>query len=94
MVTKIIKDDNFIDVKKQVRVDGKRRLILPSSLIQEDVLFHVYANRFGQIVLDPQVTIPAYEAWLFDNPEALASVRRGLADAADGKTSKVDLDTL
>jgi hypothetical protein len=94
MAAKIIKDDNFVDVKKGVRVDGKRRLILPSSLAQDDVLFHVYANRFGQIVLDPQVTIPASEAWLFNNPEAMASVRQGLADAAAGKTSKVDLDTL
>jgi hypothetical protein len=94
MAAKIIKDDNFVDVKKGVRVDGKRRLILPSSLAQDDALFHVYANRFGQIVLDPPVMIPASEAWLFNNPEAIASVRQGLADAAAGKTSKVDLDTL
>lgn len=94
MVTKIIKDENFVDIKKRVKVDSKKRLSLPSSLIQEDVLFHVYANRFGQIILDPQVTIPASEAWLFNNHEALASVRRGLADAAAGKTSKVDIDTL
>jgi hypothetical protein len=51
-------------------------------------------NSFGQIVLDPQVTIPASELWLFNNPAALASVQRGLADAAQGKLSKVDLDTL
>ena len=34
------------------------------------------------------------EAWLFKNPEALASVRRGLNDAAQGRVSRVDLDTL
>jgi hypothetical protein len=45
-------------------------------------------------VLDPQVTIPAFELWLFKNPTALASVKRGLADAAQGKVSKVDLDAL
>ena len=94
MATKIIKDENFIDVKKHVKVDGKRRLVLPSSLVRENVLFHVYANSFGQIVLDPQVTIPASEAWLFDDPEALASVSKGLAEVASGKTSKVDVDTL
>ena len=50
----------------------------------------MYRNRIGQIVLDPQVTIPASEAWLFKNPAAIASVRKGLADAAKGRVSIVD----
>ncbi len=37
-------------------------------------------------------TIPASEVWLFDNSSAIASVRRGLSDAANGKVSNVDLD--
>jgi hypothetical protein len=32
---------------------------------------------------------PGDEAWLFKNPRALASVRRGLKDAAEGKVSKM-----
>jgi hypothetical protein len=62
--------------------------------MEKGVTYHIYTNKFGQIVLDPQVTIPASELWLFNNPVALASVKRGLADAAQGKVSKVDLDTL
>ena len=38
--------------------------------------------------------VPASEVWLFNNPEALASVRRGLADAAKGKVSKIDAASL
>ena len=34
--------------------------------------------------------VPASEVWLFNNPKALAAVRRGLADAAKGKVSKID----
>jgi len=30
--------------------------------------------------------IPESEKWLYDNPTALASVRKGLADAAAGRT--------
>jgi hypothetical protein len=33
-----------------------------------------------------QGSIPASEAWLYRIPEALASVRRGLQQAAEGKT--------
>jgi len=39
-------------------------------------------------------TSPASELWLFNNSDAIASVQRGLDDAAQGRVSKVDLDTL
>lgn len=35
------------------------------------------------------VEIPAREKWLFENPEAVASVRRGLADAKAGRTQSL-----
>ena len=69
-------------------------MVLPKSLVKEDITYHIYSNDLGQIVLDPQVTIPASEIWLFKSPEALASVRRGLSDAAKGKVSKVDINSL
>jgi predicted transcriptional regulator len=31
-------------------------------------------------------TVPESDKWLYDNPTALASVRKGLADAAAGRT--------
>ena len=69
-------------------------MVLPKSLVKENITYHIYSNDLGQIVLDPQVTIPASEIWLFKSPEALASVRRGLSDAAKGKVSKVDINSL
>ena len=93
-MTTIIKDEELIRIPGSVKPDSKKRVVLPSFLVREDIIYHVYSNSVGQIVLDPQVTIPASEAWLFNNPDALASVRRGLLDAARGKVSKVDLDTL
>ena len=93
MVT-IIRDTDLTRIPGSVKPDSKKRVVLPSFLVREDIIYHVYSNSVGQIVLDPQVTIPASEAWLFNNPDALASVRRGLSDAARGKVSKVDLDTL
>lgn len=94
MKAMIIKDTDFQRVAESVKPDAKKRVVLPKAQVQEGVTYHVYTNSLGQIVLDPQVTIPASEAWLFNNQDALTSVRRGLADAAQGRVSKVDLDTL
>jgi hypothetical protein len=90
----IIKDTDLTRIPGSVKPDSKKRVVLPNFLVKEDIIYHIYSNSDGQIILDPQVTIPASEAWLFKNPEAIAAVRRGLADAAKGRISKVDLDTL
>ena len=88
----IIRNNDFEKVADSVKPDAKKRVVLPKSQVRDGVTYHIYVNGLGQIVLDPQVTIPAYEAWLFENPEALAAVRRGLADAAAGKITEVDPD--
>ncbi len=90
----IIRDKDLKRIAESVRPDSKKRVVLPKSLVGEGITYHIYSNSVGQIVLDPQITIPASEAWLFNNPDALALVRRGLSDAAQGRVSKVDLDTL
>lgn len=90
----IIKDTDLKMVAASVKPDAKKRVVLPKALVGEGITYHIYTNKFGQIVLDPQVTISASELWLFKNPSALASVQRGLSDAAQGKVSKIDLDTL
>lgn len=78
-------------IARDVRPDSKRRLTLGKALsgLDEDVRFDIYRKPDGQIVLDPQVSIPASEAWLYRNPEALASVRQGLQDLAQGKVAYV-----
>jgi hypothetical protein len=90
----IVRDADFEKIADSVKPDSKRRVVLQKVRIEEGVSYRIYCNRIGQILLDPQVTIPASEAWLFNNPEALASVRRGLSDAAKGKVSRVDLKSL
>jgi len=93
MVT-IIKDEKLTKVAESVKPDTKRRVLLPKDLVRAGIIYHIYVNNSGQIILDPQVTIPASEAWLFNNPDALALVQRGLSDAAEGRVSKIDLKTL
>jgi len=83
----IIKDQELTIVAKSVKPDAKKRVVLPKSLVKEGIVFHVYSNNAGQIVLDPQVTIPASEAWLIKNKAALASVDKGMVESASGKTT-------
>jgi hypothetical protein len=94
MMTMVIKNTDFVKIADSVKPDAKKRVVLQKVQIREGISYHVYSNSIGQIILDPQVTIPASEIWLFHNPDALASVRRGLSDAAQGKVSKIDLSTL
>jgi predicted transcriptional regulator len=43
-------------------------------------------KRAGRVTAVHQASVPDSEAWLYRNPEALAAVRRGLQDAAAGRT--------
>jgi hypothetical protein len=43
-------------------------------------------NPLGQPVLDPSKVVPASELWLYENPEALASVKQSLRESAEGKS--------
>jgi len=94
MTTKIIKNDKFRTVATNVKPDIKKRVVLSKAILDKDITYHVYCNEIGQIILDPQVSIPAAEAWLFKNPEARQAVATGLKEAAAGKTSRINLQEL
>ena len=82
----IVKDNNFELVTEIQRLDAKKRLSLGQAVEEAAAAYNVYRNQLGQIILDPVKAIPTYEAWLFQNKEVLASMRRGLADSAAGRT--------
>ncbi len=94
MKTDFIKDNNFQVIADSIKPDAKKRVVLPKVLNEPGVTYRVYSNSIGQIILDPQVSIPASELWLYQNPEALAAVKRGLEDAAQGRVSEINLDDL
>jgi hypothetical protein len=45
----------------------------------------MYTNISGQIILDPQITISASEAWLFENKSALTAVDKGMIESINGQ---------
>jgi hypothetical protein len=82
----IIKDPKFHIVAEGLAPDSKKRLSLSKALADASVTFNVYVNPLGQIILDPHKKVPAHEAWVFEDKEILASLKRGLKQAAQGKT--------
>jgi len=65
---------------QMLRLDSKNRITLSKLLIHGSVS-SVQAKTLenGDIILKPMVEIPANERWLYENKEALESVKRGLA---------------
>jgi hypothetical protein len=81
----VIKDSNFQLVSEFAQPDAKKRLSLGEALGAASA-YNIYRNTLGQIILDPVMAVPASEMWLYENPQALASVKRGLRESAEGKT--------
>ncbi len=68
------------------RPDAKGRVAL-GDLTKGVSSYKVFVDEATRrIVLEPFVEIPAREAWLFDNKDALAQVKRGLEQSASGQT--------
>lgn len=40
---------------------------------------------------EPVKSVPAYEAWVWENPQSIASIQRGIAQAEVGKLVTIDL---
>ena len=68
-----------------MRPDSKGRITL-GKLAEGVSSYRVTVESHGKIVLEPFAEIPARERWLFENPEALRRVRKGLAEVRAGRT--------
>ncbi len=85
-MTTIIRDEKLTRISGNVKPDSRRRVVLPeTTLADKDIVYNVYTNSYGQIVLDPQVTIPASEAWIFEDKAALAALDKGIAESNNGQ---------
>jgi hypothetical protein len=66
--------------------DSKGRLTLGESFANRTVIIEDHGE--GELLVRLARVIPEREAWLYDNKEALAAVRRGLKQATEGKFAK------
>jgi hypothetical protein len=86
----LLRDMHFTEIA-ETKADSKNRVTLGSLPVKAHH-YRTFVNEAGQIVLDPQMSIPAAEVWLFNNKKALASVVRGIADAKAGRLTKAPED--
>ena len=66
--------------------DSKGRVTLGDHFANRAVI--VERRSEDEVVIRLARVIPEREAWLYENPEALASVRRGLDQARKGEVAK------
>jgi hypothetical protein len=85
MATKIddVGELGFQPRKGFVRPDARGRVTLGPAARDAD--YRVLVNDRGQILLDPVVTVPASEAWLWENAALRVSMNRALLEAEAGQ---------
>ncbi len=68
-----------------LNLDARHRVNLTKLLPDLNIHSVKAYVKDDKIILEPLVTIPARELWLYENQEALQSVKKGLKEAALGK---------
>lgn len=92
-------DNNILFVNSEFEevdtrtIDERNRLTI-GELMKGYKRVRIYKNKRGEVFLQPIVEIPASELWLFQDKEALEGVLKGIKDASEGKTSRLDLNEL
>lgn len=81
----VVAEGGFLDYGT-AKVDAKHRLLIKGPVEEH---YRIYRNDAGQILLDPQVMVPAREAWLYKNKKAHTAVLEGIEQAKRGELVKL-----
>ena len=73
-------NSNFEEIKSSSKAD-ERGGRLTIGAVAKKKNYRIMMNESGQIVLDPIVSIPEREIWLWKNQSARESVMQGLKEA-------------
>lgn len=68
-------------------VDSRKRICLTKILGEENISSVKVYRKDDKIILEPMVEIPAAEAWLYKNKDALKRVKTGLSQRGSIKRS-------
>jgi hypothetical protein len=88
----MIKEEKFKEVGTR-SIDQRKRITL-GKLTKNYKRMRIYVNDKGDILLKPVVEIPADEAWLYEDKEALKEVLEGIEAEKQGKVTKLNIEEL
>lgn len=80
-------DTRPLDSKHRITLGGRLQRLMMSKMKIDS--YQIFIGKGGDILLRPAVSIPSSEAWVYNNPEVIRKVRKGLQEAGEGKTEKV-----
>ncbi|MGH7869404.1 MAG: hypothetical protein ACREP9_17645 [Candidatus Dormibacteraceae bacterium] len=74
----------------EVTADERARITFSKAGVRKNDRYAVSINDEGALLLTPVASIPKRELLVWENEQLRASLFRGLADAAEGKTRRLD----
>ena len=77
-----------LDSKYRITLGGRLTRLLGKRMNAE--AYQIYVGRNGDILLRPSVSIPSNEAWVYQNSGVIGKGRKGLQEAREDKTERVD----
>ena len=77
-----------LDSKNRITLGGKLAKTLGKRMKIEG--YQIFLGKNGDILLRPTVSIPSNEAWIYQNHDVTAKIRKGLEEAREGKTEKAN----
>jgi len=72
----------------RLRPDSKGRITL-GKRADGVSSYRARRQKDGKILLEPFIEIPAEERWVYENPDILAAIKRGLADSKAGRVTRM-----
>ena len=79
-------DDRILDSKGRITISNEW-MPYKNQTVRS---FKIYSNGDGDLLLRPEVTIPAREAWIYQNPDVIKSIKKGIKELEEGKGDIVD----
>ncbi|MCF6336117.1 MAG: hypothetical protein L3J12_10280 [Spirochaetales bacterium] len=89
-------NESFQHIGISSKLDSRNRVTLGQVLmklkrsnVRNIDEFEILLGTEGDILLRPRTSIPTRELWLYQNPNSMRTLQKGLKDAAEGRIIKV-----
>lgn len=92
---KLRKKEDWETIAEVKHLDSRNRAVFPSkvaALLKDG--FDLIQNQEGEIKIIPMSRVPVEEVWIYENPEILKKIDKGMTDSRAGKVRKISIDDL